>query len=289
MRTCTQRRVEREVVRSRLHVGQPCRGIHQRAAIVPYLIVLGIQHHQLAVALLESEVNSVGQPLAVLVGHLKAVHHQFNAVVDVTVKLHPEGDFAQHAINAYIHVTFLAQVLKQVFIVSLTVLDQWREDINPVALVAFQYQAQDLVGGVFNHALSRQVGIGIGSTGIKQPQVVIHLGRRAHCTARIAVYGLLPDRDDGAKARYLIHIGAFQNPQHVTGIGGEGLQIASLPLGKDCVERQRRLAAAAESCDDSEFVMWNLHVYVLEVVDSSPQYLDTFYFLPVQFHLTRVF
>ncbi len=272
-------------MRSRLHIGQSRRGIHERAAVVAHLITLGIQHHQLAVSLLESQVNGVGQALAVLVGHLEAVHHEFHTVVDVAVELHPEGNLAQCPIDTHVHVALLAQVLKQVLVMALAVLDQRSQDVYLVTLVTFQYQTQDLVGCVLDHALARQVGIGVGSTGIEQPQVVIHLGRRADGTARVAVHGLLPYRDDRTQAGYLIHVGALKYSQHVAGIGGKCLQIAPLPLGKNGVERQRRLAAAAQPRDDGELVMRYLHIDVLEVMDTRAQHLHAIYILPVEFHV----
>ena len=167
---------------------------------------------------------------------------------------------------------------------TLAVLDQWRQDINPAAMVTLKYQAQYLIDGVFHHALTRQVGIGIGRTGIKQAQVVIHLGRRADGAARVAVHGLLTDRDDGTQTRNLVHIGALKHPHHVAGIGGKSLEITALPLGKHCVKRQRRLAAATQTGHHREPVVRNLDIDVLEVVHPGTQHLDTLYILPIKLH-----
>ena len=179
-------------MRCGFQIGQPRGGIHERAAVVPHLTALGIKNHQLPVALLEGQVGRLGQAFAVFFVDFEPVHDKFHAVVDIAVQLHAEGDLAQLAIDAHVDVPFFAQVLEQVFVVSLTVLDHRSEDIDASPVVAFKNQAQDFIDGVFDHLLSRQVGIGVGSAGIKQPEVVIDLGRRAHGAAGVAVHGLLP-------------------------------------------------------------------------------------------------
>ena len=284
MRAGTQRGIEREIVGSGFQVRQPGGGIHERAAVVAHFVGLGVENHQLAVSLLECQVNGLGKAFGVLGPHFEAVHHELHAVVDISVQLHAEGDFAQLAIDAHVDISLLAQVLKQVLVVSLAVLDQWRQDIDASPVVALENQAQDLVDGVFHHLLPREVGIGVGSTCIQQPEVVIYLGRRAHGAARVAVHGLLPYRDNGTQAGNLVHVGTFQHAEHVAGIGRESFQVTPLPLGKHRVKCQRRLAAATQAGDDGELVVGNLHVDVLQVVNLGTEHLDAFCFLPVKFH-----
>ena len=283
-RTGAKRRVEREIVWSGLHIGQARNGIHERTAVIAQLIGLGIKYHQLSVALLEGDVHGIGQTLAVLFGNLQPVHNKFHAVIHIAVQLHAKGDFLQHAVNTHIDIPLLAQVLKQVLVVALAVLDQRRQDVDAVPLIALHNQRQYFVDGVFHHLLTRQVGISVGGTGIQQPQVVIHLGRRAYRTARVAVHGLLPYRDDGTQTGYLIHVGALKHPHHVTGIGRERFQVTALPLGKHRVKGQRGLAASTQTSHHGQLVMRNLHVDVLEVMDTRAQDLHAIYFLPVQFH-----
>ena len=281
MRAGAQGRVEREIVRCRFHVGQSRGGIHERPAIVAYFVGFGIEYHQLSVALLESQVNGVFQAFTVLVGHLQAIDNKFHTVVHIAVQLHAKGDFPQHPIDPDVDVSLLAEILEQVLVVSLAVLDKRGHDVDAVSLVTLHNQRQYLVDGVFHHALSRQVGIGVGSAGIQESQVVIDLGCGAHGAARVAVDRLLPYRDDGTQAGNLVHVGALEHPHHVTGIGREGFQVSALPLGKHGVKCQRRLAAATQPRHYREAVVRNLNVNVLEVVDSCPQHLNTINILPV--------
>ena len=75
---------------------------------------------------------------------------------------------------------------------SLAVLDQGGEDVDAAIPVTLKDEIQDFITGVFHHALTREIGIGVSGAGIEQSQVVIDLGGRAHRTARVAVHGLLP-------------------------------------------------------------------------------------------------
>ena len=100
----------------------------------------------------------------------------------------------------------------------------------------------------------------------QQPQVVVDLGHRPDRRAGVARAGLLVNRDRRREALDVVHIGLLHAAQKLPCVGRERLDVATLPLGVDRVERQRRLARAREPGDHHEPVPWDRHVDVFEVV-----------------------
>ncbi len=278
------RRIEREVVGGRLHIRQPRVGIHERLAVVAQLAAFGVEHHQLVAALLEGELHRVAQAGLVFAGHAQAVHHQLYVVVAVAVELHAKGDFLHLAIDAHVHVALFAQLLKQVFVVALAVLHQRRKNVDFAAVVAVENEVENLVDRILHHLLARQVGVGVTHARKQQAQVVVDLGGGANGASRIFVDGLLPYRNHGVQTRDFVNVGALEHAQHVAGVGRKRLEVAPLPLGKNRVEGQRRLAAAAEPRDHREAVVRNVDVDIFQVVHSRAQHAHAVHLFVANFH-----
>ena len=189
-------RVEREVVRCGFLVAQSRIGIHERLAVKAHAVVLHIQNHELVPTLLKRLLDGLKQPFLVLSRHFESVHDKFDRVVLVSVELHAEGNLAQFPVDSHVQVTFLSQVLKEVFVVTFSVLDHGRQEVDFVPVIAVQNQLQNLVDGVLDHGLARNVTVGIGGAGIKQSQIVVNLGGRSNGRARVLVGGLLAYGDD---------------------------------------------------------------------------------------------
>src|SRR2546422_5175667 len=75
----------------------------------------------------------------------------------------------------------------------------------------------------------------------QEAEVVVDLGDRANGGARVVPRGLLLDRNRGRESLDRVHVGFLHEPEELTGVGGERLDVAALPLGVDRVERERRL------------------------------------------------
>ena len=155
---------------------------------------------------------------------------------------------------------------------TLTVLDHRGKDAHPASGIIREHQADNLLLGIFHHAFARHIGISFACTSIEQAEEVVNLRRRAHRASRIAISGLLVDADYGTQARDEIHVGTFHVTQKITGIGVKRLHIATLAFGKDGVESERRLSAAAETCDYGQAFMGNRHVHILQIVYARPLY-----------------
>ena len=96
------------------------------------------------------------------------VDDNFDVVVMVAVEFHASVDFLYYAIDTDIRVAFFADAFEELFVVTFTVTDYRREEIYGLTFVVFKYKVEDLLVGIFNHRLSRNVAICSSSTGIEQ-------------------------------------------------------------------------------------------------------------------------
>ena len=84
--------------------------------------------------------------------------------------------------------------------------------------------------------------------------------------ARIAGAGPLLDGDGGRKALDVVDVRLLHHRKELACVGGQGLDVASLPLGVDRVEGEARFAGAREPRDHHEAVAGNVDVDIPEVV-----------------------
>ena len=244
------RRVEREVMGCRLAVGKARDGVHEALAVVAHGTGVLVEQHQQPVALHHSGRHAVAQPLVVLRLHLQLVDDHLDVVVLVAVNLQPGHRLADFAIDADVEVALAAHLLEQLAVVALSAAHQRSEYHHRPPLVLTKDKLDDFLLGVLHHTLAGLVGIGVGSTGIEQTEVVIDLGGRTDGGTGIFVCRFLFDGDDGAETGDLIDIGPPESAEEVAGIGREGLDVAALAFGEEGVESQRRLARAAQPRDD---------------------------------------
>ena len=171
-------------------------------------------------------------------------------------------------------ITLAAQTLEELTIMSLTATHHRCQNENLPSGIVVHDHVDDLLLGVFHHRFARHVAVCLAGTGKEQSQVVVNLGRGTHGGTRILVGSLLFDADDGRQSGNLIHVGTLHASQEVAGVGRERLNIAALSLGKDGVEGQAGLAAAAQSGDDRQRVSGNGDVDVLQIVDTRSPDVD---------------
>ena len=133
---------------------------------------------------------------------------------------------------------------------------------------------EDLLIGVFHHLLSSDIAVSGCSPCEEKSEEVIDFRSRADRGSRVAVHRFLLDADDGAESLDFIHIRPFESSDEIPCVGGEGLNIPSLPFGIDGVEGEARLSRATESGNDGELVARNGDIDVFEVVHPCPYDLD---------------
>ena len=267
LRTGALRRIEREVMRSRLAVRKSRYRVHQPLAVMTCFARIRIQYEDESVALLHRHLQAFLEPALVAVGNNQLVDHHFHIVHLVAVEFHPVDDLAHRAIPPYIQIAFLAQLFEQLLIMSLTVANHRRQNVGALSLVAFEDQMQHLFFGIFHHLLPAQVRPGFTGPGIQQTQEIVYFGSRSHGRTRVLVCCFLLDRDDRTQPGDLIHVRAFHISQEIPRIGREILHITTLPFGKERIECQRRLAAAAHPRNHRQCITRNLDVYILQIVN----------------------
>ena len=86
----------------------------------------------------------------------------------------------------------------------------------------------------------------------------------------LRVWFLLPDRDRRRDAVDFIDIRLFHALQKLARIRRKRFDVAALPFGVDGVKDQRRLARSGHARHHGEFVVGNVHIDILEVVDPRP-------------------
>ena len=77
---------------------------------------------------------------------------------------------------------------------------------------------------------------------VEEAHVVVDLGRCCHGGARVARRVLLLDRDRRGEAVDEVYVGLLDAFEELACIGGQGLDVATLALGVNGIEGERRLA-----------------------------------------------
>lgn len=152
-----------------------------------------------------------------------------------------------------------------------------RGDDGAAPLAQFLNVCRHVVHAVAAHLLSRYGREGVSDAGEQQFQVVVYLGRRAHRRTGVARIDLLFDGDGRRDARDDVHVGFVDFAQKLPGIGRKALDVAALSLGEDGVEGQRRFSRTRKARYDDQFVVRNLDLDVLEVVDPRAFDIDGFF------------
>ena len=122
------------------------------------------------------------------------------------------------------------------------------------------------LGRVMSHRLGGLTVKQLGRARKQQLEVVIELGHRAHRRARRAHRIGLVDGNGRRDALHLVDRRLVHAVEKLPGVGRKGFDIAPLPLGKQGVEDQGRLARSARTGDDRQFAGAQVEIEVLEVV-----------------------
>src|SRR5262249_12917404 len=128
--------------------------------------------------------------------------------------------------------------------------------------------------------------------GEQQPQVIIYLGLSRDCRARISSGVLLTDRDRRTDADDLVHIRLVHPFEKLASVGRKALNVATLALGIDSIERQTRLTGAADAGQNCKLADRYIDGDVSKVMYSRAPNADDFFrhyrYRWCQLHVSRV-
>ena len=159
-----------------------------------------------------------------------------------------------------------AELLEQVLVLALAPAHDGRLDHEPGPVRQLQDLVDDLLGRLAGDRAAAHVAVGSADPRPQQAQVVVDLRDRADGRPRVARGRLLVDRDGRRQALDRVHVGLVHLAQELARVGAQRLDVATLTLGVDRVEGQRRLPRPRQSRDDDDRVPRQDDGDVLEVV-----------------------
>ena len=158
------------------------------------------------------------------------------------------------------------ELLEHVAELALAVAHDRRVDGEARALGEREDLLDDLVEALPRDRAPADRAVRPSDARVEQAEVVVDLGHRADGRARVARGRLLVDRDRRREPVDRVDVGLLHHLQELARVGGERLDVATLALGVDRVEGERRLAGAGEPGDADEGVPREPDGDVLEVV-----------------------
>ena len=166
------------------------------------------------------------------------------------------------------------ELLEEVDELALLLGDDGREDLEPGAGLELHELVGDLLHGLLADDLAARRAVRDPDARPEQTHVVVDLGDRADGRPRVAVGRLLVDRHRGRQPLDEVDVGAVDLAEELARVGGQGLDVAALPLGEDRVERQRGLARAGQAGEHDERVAGDLEVDVRRLCTRAPRTLS---------------
>ena len=203
-----------------------------------------------------------------------AVDHDLDGVAELLVELDGVVKRVDLAVDAHAGEALAAQVVEELGKLALAVGNDRGEHEGATALSRLENLIGHLVGGLALDNAAALRAVRCTDTRKEQAEVVVNLGHRAHCGARVFGGRLLVDGYRRRKAVNGIQIGLVHLPQELARIAGERLNVAALALGINGVKREARLARAREAGDDDELVARDRDIDILQVVLARPANAD---------------
>jgi hypothetical protein len=224
----------------------------------------GHDHEPLPVA--QRGLHGVGEALAdPRLGH-QAVHHRVDRVLLLLVETDLLVEGEHDPVHAHPRESRLPHRLQHVLVLALPLLHQGGEDEELGARGQVRDLVDDLLRGLLRDRPAAAVAGEAAHPRPEDAQVVVDLRDGAHGGARVAARRLLLDGDRGGETAdgvvdRLVHL-----PEELPRVGGEALDVATLPFRVEGVEGEGGLPGAGDPGEDHELLLGDLDGDVLEVV-----------------------
>ena len=134
------------------------------------------------------------------------------------------------------------------------------------------FHRADLVGDIIHmvsaHYLAALVAGGDADARKQQPKIIVDFSGRGHCRARITSGVLLADRHGRSDPHHFVNVRLLHAFQELAGIGGERLDVTTLPLGIKRVKRQTGFARAGKARHHRQPVVGYGEIDIPQIMDA---------------------
>ena len=240
------------------------------------ILAFGIHetHHRDVLALLQSGLEGLRQPLLGALANAQAIHHRLDRVLLVLVQRRRMIEAGDDAVDAGADEAAGNQLGEHVLVLALALADHRREHHDAFAFRQAQHLVHHLAHGLRGEWQAVLGAARLADAGEQQAQVVVDLGDGAHRGARIVRGGLLLDGNGRREPFDVVHIRLFHHRQELASVGGERLHIAPLAFRVQGVESKGRLARPRKPRHHHEPVARKVEVDVLEIVRARAAHGD---------------
>src|SRR5262249_27568286 len=132
------------------------------------------------------------------------------------------------------------QILEELPVLALAMRDEPREHAHLRGLGEGSHLARDLARTPSLHRLAARDAPLLAGASVEDAEVVVDFGDRADGRPRVRRGALLLDGDRRREATDALYMGTLELPEELTGVRRERLEIATLSLGVERIERQAR-------------------------------------------------
>ena len=171
-----------------------------------YLFGIFFHYHYLTITKFHGFVKTHGQSVCIFGTYGKFVHHNFNIVRLVSIHLHTLDKVNDFAIYSGIYVTFLAYLVKEFSVMSLTTLHQWSQKKNSLVVILLQNKILHIFFCIFHHFLAGVITKSFSGSRKEKTKVVVHLCHCTNGTAWILVCSLLLNANHRTQSTNFINI-----------------------------------------------------------------------------------
>ena len=181
---------------------------------------------------------------------------------------------ADLAIDPHADEAGLARLVEHLLVLAAPVAHQRREQQDTAAIRQREDGVHHLLRGLPLKRAAVVRAVRPADAGEQQAQVVVDLGDRADRRARVAAAALLVDGDRRRETLDRVHVRLVELAEELAGVGRERLDVATLALGEDRVERQRGFAGAGEPGEHHQPVARQADVDILQIVLARPAHAN---------------
>ena len=231
-----------------------------------------MQRQQNPFAPVQRRLHGIAQPDADLLINDQPIHHRLDGVPGLGIELDadPAGQLDQLPVHAGADKAFAGQALDHVAELALLAADHRGQEHHARAWRQGKNLVHDVAGGLAHDGNAGFRAIRLSDMRIEQAEVVVNLRGGSDDGPRAGAGAALLDGDRRGQPLDEVHVGLLHLVQELPGVGGEGLDVLALALGVNGIERQGRLARAAQAGDDHQLVARDAQREVLEIVLTRP-------------------